>query len=186
MPDYPPIDGLKQAVIQKITNQPAGDAAPATLRAMAMLSKVYPADTVGMRVKDNPVTDKYAYSSKLAETPIDMKNDPGLSPFQAGDPSTVEMNPAVSQVFPQPAIEALLAHELQHIRQNRSDASPYSRVAQFSQDYEKRPDEIAGFNAADAYKQKMGINTAPTQDQMSATDWLGQLYIPSDQWQRYR
>lgn len=182
MPDYPPIDGLKQAVIQKITNQPAGDADPATLRAMAMLSRVYPEDSVGVRVKDNPVTDKYAFSSKLAETPVDMKNDQGLSMFKQGDPSTIEMNPAVSMAFPQPAIESILAHELQHIRQNRSDASPYSRVAQFSQEYGDRQDEKDAWGATDAYKQLMGINTTPSPDSVSATDWLGKLYIPSNQW----
>lgn len=146
--EYPPIAGLKN-LQRNLRNPGADEGSPVALRALAALSKQYPADTVGTRVKDMPLDSKYAFSSRLASTPSQAVNTALELP--GSDPNTITLNPALSMSWPQPMVEQTMAHELEHIRQNRANLDPLKALSEYTMPYEEQPSEQSAFKAGDAY-----------------------------------
>lgn len=149
MPDYPPIDALQQAVQRRILPTQAGEASPVALRALANVAKQYPADMMGVRVHEMPMTDRHAFSNTLASTTMKGQSRLGNG-FTEHDPEEIMINPGVTAVFPQAQVEGTLAHELEHIRQNRT-GDPEIRHYQHMLPYESQPDEIAAFKSRRVY-----------------------------------
>lgn len=180
----PPIDQAQKDVLRRLVPQPAGLTQPVVMRAMEALRKAYPKDMVGVRVQDNPMTHPDAFSSGLATTPMDLRQHPNFKPDmqeRIGDPFQIDLNPAVSASFPQDAIEGILAHELQHIRQNRSGANVTNRLLQFRLPYEDRPDELDARAMTKKYDDSKGSNGEYSYppDWPAALKHLQGLYTPS-------
>lgn len=134
----------------------AGQASPTTMRAEAAVRKEFPADMFGVKVGDLPFTDPESFSNILMSTPT--KLPPGVADYQdaIGDPDSVSVNPAIDMVFGQTDANAMLAHELQHIRQNRTK-DPMESLREFKIPYTKRPSELEAEMARKAWTQKHPI-----------------------------
>lgn len=136
MPEYPPIAGLKAAVERKILPRPASaHSSPQLDRAVEQLRRAYPADMAGLNIEEMPWSHGYAGTNTLGTT--DQQN-------------TIDVNPAMV-AYPQAATESVLAHELQHTRQNNE-----GRVDESSIEYFDRPREIDARRAAELYDAAKG------------------------------
>lgn len=154
MPDYPPIDGLQQAVERKILPRKAGDVSPVVMRAAEGLRHLYPADMYSTDVKELPLTHPHAFSNIIGETPIDTAS---IGIPNKENPEAIQINPAVGMGFAQVEAASTLAHELEHVRQGRT-MDPMERINQFSMDYAQRPDEVAARKAANRDVMKMPLS----------------------------
>lgn len=128
----------------------AGDMAPATMRAVNTMRKTYPVDMMGVKVGETPMLDPDAFSNIQAGTPsgANKVRNLGLPP---PDYESIHVNPAVSAGFPQSWIESVLAHELQHVRQNRT-MDPREQLRQHvDYAYDDRPIEVEARIAADKF-----------------------------------
>lgn len=146
-----------QADIQRKLMPPAaGDALPGTMRAADAMRKDYPADMVGVRVVDMPWDSPEAFSNILGATPTKLPEEllkllPSWRGAQ-GDPESIEVNPGSSIMEPQGALNSVLAHELQHVRQNRN-GDPIQRLKERQIDYSERPSELEAQLAARRYEE---------------------------------
>lgn len=182
MPDYPPIEGLKAAVDRRIQPIPAGAASPVVLRAAEALRKTYPADMYGTKVADMPTTDPRAFSDVGAYTPIDMSRIPGSLFSPHSDQESMVVNPALSATYPQTMVEDTMAHELEHVRQGRTQ-DVMDRIRQHSLPYEDRPNEKAAFDASAAYRHARYAKPSwkfepPPAFLEKALTALGDMYVP--------
>lgn len=149
---------MPKSPIAHLIPQAAGEASPATLRAAATVRKRYPADMTGVTVGEDWDAPE-AFSSTLATTPLALPDS--IRALFAGiggkpsDPNHIAVNPAVGMLWPEKETEAILAHELEHIRQNRT-GDPGQRIQQHALPYNEQPDEIAAFKAGDEYNAKYG------------------------------
>lgn len=181
---HAPVDTtlMKTLVERHLTNQPAGMTTPAVMRAMKEMQRFNGAgDMAGVRVEDMPMTDPDAFSNTLARTPVDFRK---IFEKSHTDPEKIEMNPGVSASFPPSALASTLMHELQHVKQNRAslDSLPAQvlRLKQFGLPYEKRPDEIAGFDAATRYDLSTGNDETLTPNHYhNIVEYLGNIFKKS-------
>lgn len=126
---------------------------PALQRATTKLDKRFPSDMAGVEVQPMSWLDPQAGSNVLGTTTI-----------KTG-PQHIEVNPALSLAFPQAAVEHNLAHELEHVRQNRSDSTPLRALKELQQPYFDRPSEKAAREAARSYDRETGAPTSWFADQ---------------------
>lgn len=174
MPDYPPIDALKAAVERRILPVKAGDASPIAMRAQEALRKVFPADMVGVNVREMPMTNPRAFSDVLGSVSIGPIQLSTGRTFGTGDPAQIDLNPALTAGFPEHAVEGVIAHELEHVRQGRT-RDPLSRMKEFALPYAKRPDELAASTAERTYLSHMPtIGHLPDEDMVISA--LGDLF----------
>lgn len=138
MADFPDTKRLEADVARRIYPRPASPtSSPQLDRAVEALRKVYPKDMVGADVAEMPWSNPFSNTNVLGET------DPE---------NAVRINPSLSILYPQPAVEATLAHELQHVRQNkRVDNPALEMLKQQSIPYNERPSEIEAREARNAY-----------------------------------
>lgn len=138
-----PIDlrKLEEDVHRRILPRPASPtSSPLTDRAVEALRKAYPADMTGVDIQDMPWTDPKAASTIFGKT----------SPE-----SEVRVNPIIGAAFPQEVAEETIAHELQHVRQNRASRDPQmDMLRELKIPYEQRPSEIEATNAAIDWNKK--------------------------------
>lgn len=145
---------LKAQVERKILPDQAGQMTPATMRAASAIRKTYPADMAGVKVNEQSMLDPYAFSSILASTPSRATEilRQQFKEMKQPDYESFEVNPAVSALYPQNALEKTMAHELEHIRQNRTE-DPLEALRQHVKlAYNDRPIEKSAREAADKYK----------------------------------
>lgn len=133
------LQGLKEAINRKILPRQASSA-PWLDRAVAELSKVYPKDTIGLDVAENSWDHPTAGSTELGTTQI------------ADD--QIRTNPVLS-IFPQGLTEQTLAHELQHVRQNRAGGREAAKYEGYLP-YNARPSEKDAMKAGNAYNTLKG------------------------------
>lgn len=168
------INRAQQQVERKIIPQPAGEALPSVMQAADIVRKVFPADMVGVKVKDMPWNSPEAFSNDIAETPV--------YGWTHDDPYTITVNPAYGILNGSSALAPTIAHELQHIRQNRrsEDDPAYraSRIQEFKLPYAKRPDEIAARNAEENFPEQPPQYVKATDANM-VTDLLRRMFVPS-------
>lgn len=127
---------------------------PALQRATTKLDKRFPTDMAGVDVQPMSWLNPSAGSNVLGST--DVKSGP----------QKIEVNPALSMAFPPSAIEHNLAHELEHVRQNRSTSMPALKaLEELRQSYFDRPSEKAARDAAHRYDQETGAPTSWSADQ---------------------
>jgi hypothetical protein len=172
--DDPKDEGLLQTLVQraqqnvdrKLQPIPAGAAAPTTLRAIEAVRKTYPKDMVGVGFKEEPWTSRTAFSSQFGATPVKGINEllsKALGRPLTGvsdNPDEIELNPMLG-FFPQHFGESVVAHELQHVRQNRrpdstATDSTLERLKQMKMPYGKQPDEVEAFKAQADYNKAKG------------------------------
>lgn len=154
----------------------AGDASPAVMRATQSLKKDYPADMAGVEVVENPMRDREAFSNRLGAT--DSAAMQAMDPekhYANPDYKQIRLNPIMGASAPQGHIESTLAHELEHVRQNR-DMDPIEQLAQQAIPYGKRPLERAAFKAGDNYLTKKGRPTSLTPLEETMITNLGKIY----------
>lgn len=135
-----PIDTAKlQAdVHRRILPRPASPtSSPLLDRAVEELRKAYPADMAGVDIQDMPWNNELAGTNVLGETSPD---------------NQIRMNPVLGAAFPQRAAEGVLAHELQHVRQNKASSDPrLDMLRELNTEYSNRPSEIEAGAAAAQY-----------------------------------
>jgi hypothetical protein len=138
-PEYPvSLDQLQATLARRAYPRPASPtSSPVTDRAVEALRKAYPGDMSGVDIQDYGWKDPSAGTDTLGETGVN---------------NAVRLNPAYTATYPQEAVEGTIAHELQHVRQNRDELSkgqsPAIRILQQqSLPYAQRPDEIDAQNA---------------------------------------
>lgn len=109
------MDPLTQALLQRLEDEVKAKIMPRMPtqypqfdRAVREIEKTYPADMVGVDVKPMDMMNPLAFSNVLGAT--DHKDN------------QITINPAVPMAFsdPQALTEQTIAHELQHVRQNKS------------------------------------------------------------------
>lgn len=127
---------------------------PGLQRAVTKIDKTYPQDTAGVDITTTPWADPAAGSNTLGST------------WVKRGPQHIEINPALSMGFPQSAVEHTLAHELEHVRQNRRSPA-VSALDELQLPYFDRPSEKAAREAANQYDTEQG---APAH-------WSGDLNI---------
>jgi hypothetical protein len=161
MPKMPGIpDEQADTIYNQLSNQAANNkkrmmprgafSYPMVGRAVNEVEKRQP-DLRDIPINVDPWTDKYAGSSDVASTPPRFK----------GQEQEIRLNPAL-MAFPQGLTENALAHELQHVRQNRNiDPNNPEQLAkyasEFAMPYRMRPSEKEGFAAGDAYNKMRGL-----------------------------
>lgn len=144
-----------QAKVTRTLHVPqAGEASPETVRGWGQMRKDFPADMVNVQVKDMDWRSPEAFSNVLAATPSKLPESLAsiLGPNSQGDPESIEVNPGSAIIEPSSSINSILAHELQHVRQNRSDADPMTRFLQRKLPYQDQPDEMEAFKASRDYE----------------------------------
>lgn len=114
---YPPgfaelVEKLRKVMLKQNTPRPA-TSSPWLDAAVNEVAKKYPLEVAQSDIKDMPWSNDYAGTNVLGTTDIN-KNLP----------QNVQINPALSMLFPQKATEGTLRHELQHVRQHL-DYKPY-------------------------------------------------------------
>lgn len=178
MPQDPLLQALlhraQQRVERKILPQPAGEALPSAMQAADIVRKVFPADMVGVKVKDMPWKAPEAFSNDIAETPV--------YGWSTDDPYTISVNPAYGIMNGSSELAPVIAHELQHIRQNRrsEDDPAYraSRIQEFRLPYAKRPDEIAARSAEENFPEQPP-QYLRANDANMVIDQLRRMFVPS-------
>ena len=150
----PAFDALKRK--DQNLHPTAEKASPVILRALSELGKVNPNATRGVKPKEMYWDDGDAFSNIEAYTPTGTGWDgfPLLKPDENNDPNSIVINPSVSLGYPQKEVQRLLAHEVEHIGQNRGN-TPADFVQQmkdqFNIPYEKQPHEQAARAAEKMY-----------------------------------
>lgn len=132
------VNQLQSQVERKILPVKAGDVSPMLMRASDQLRKAYPADMYGTTVRDLP-QDQFNMRS-LGQTPWTQDE--------------MQLNPTIGLAHAQPFAENILAHELEHVRQNRTRDVGTRQAEAATLPYLQRPDEIAAMNATDAYRRQ--------------------------------
>lgn len=129
----------------------AGEASPTTMRAATAMRKAYPNDMRGVVVRDMPWLDQDAFSNILGETPTRLPEAiTNIRPDLQGDTESIQMNPGLDLTGTQEDANSVMAHELQHVRQNRAD-DPMVHLKELHIPYDKRPVELDAQRAASAY-----------------------------------
>lgn len=149
-----PLDGLKaqgyptppKPPMPNIQNVGSGGKDPAIDRAVAALQGEYPTDLRGVDVQPMNWRDPLAGSTVTGITYTD----------RPLDAQSIELNPALTSAFPQSTVNNTLAHELQHVRQNRAAGSQENAIAQHLKEldapYNKRPSEEEAFAVGSDYR----------------------------------
>lgn len=146
----------------------AGDASPAVMRATQTLKKDYPVDMAGTEVIEPNMKEKASFSNVLGAT--DSGAMQAMDPekrFSNPDYKQMRINPIMGAAAPQGYIDSIVAHELEHVRQNR-DMDPREQLAQQAIPYGKRTIERDAFKVGADYFKRKGHPPAltPLEEQM--------------------
>jgi hypothetical protein len=163
--DYPvPISVLEQAVLKRLMPEPARDGIPPSLvRAIEQMRRAYP---------DDPATESDVQ-------PMSMDAQDAQSDMVRGSTTLknqVRINPLLLATAHQDAINGTLAHELQHVRQNRklpAGADGQARYLQeFDLPYDQRPSEVDAARERFAYEFSPRSATPPQRFNADFSDLL--------------
>ena len=156
-----PLEILKKQVQTRNMHPPAGSAPPVVLRALDAVRKIAPHKAVGVIPKEMDWDDPYAFSNHLGYNEL-------------GDKQNVHINPAVAMLYSQGANNNIMAHEVEHVWQNRNADPQEAAIGVLENNfipYNERPREKAAFKAQEGY----GFSEDPP-----AAGWLRQ-FLPTMQ-----
>ena len=116
----------------------AGEASPVTLRALAALQREQPSFPKGVQAPDMKFDDMLAFTNVLGAVSPD-------------DHNTIQINPAISMLYPEREVKRTLAHEGQHINQLRAGKGDQMKHAIATIPYGSQPHEQEADMVADSY-----------------------------------
>lgn len=165
--NLPPLEPLQQDVRRRTTKPMAGEASPVALRALEAMQRWRPAEMPGLRISEYDMsTDPWAFSNVLGSVtqrvPDEVASILGFQP----DYERIKLNPALTTLYPENQVEQTVAHELQHVIQNRTQ-DPYNAIEERQLAYPDRPREQEAFDVANQYSAQLGRKGFPAEHDLS-------------------